>query len=315
MDEYKYMKYKNKYINEKNQMNIQKGCGGNINDFVVLGFNVTQFEKNNQNIVSYINGSTYDADDDKKISVVSEIPTDKLVDTFKYVSLLGADNHINSIGQYIIKLNSDCIKIPQEAVELAKTKTFKEGYGGHVLASLFIKNLISMKKSESMKRTNLITFANPIDQTTLNIIISHINGKGAWNLTPCNNDNFDLYLSILTNNIEYLKIRLAELSDIKLKFSMLILSAAFGSDEEAHLLIKDIKNKNYGITIVNSIGTDTSEYLEIVGKINPILQELKKIVKIDNCTIGGHELLITYILNVLEGSIHASLPLDKLKIV
>lgn len=308
MDEYKYLKYKNKYMNEKNQINAQKGSGGNINDFVVLGFNVTQFEKNNQNIVSYINGSYYDEDDDKKISNLTEIPTDKLVDTFKYVSLLGADAHINSIGQYIIKLNSDCIKIPQEAIDLAKIKTFKEGYGGHVLASLFIKNLISMKRSESMRRSNLIRFTNPIDQVSLNnIITQHINNKNTgWSMTLCNNENFDLFLSVLTNNLEYLKNKLLEISDIKLKFSLLVLSAAFGCDEEAHLLLTNIKNSNIIVT---------PEYADIIVKINPILQELKKITKVDNCIVGGHELLIAYISNVLEGNIHPSLSLDKLKIV
>lgn len=164
MEEYKYLKYKNKYINEKNQSNLQKGgavlnsqkggVDGEINDFIVLNFNVTQFEKNNPNIIEFIRNKNdiIIHDDkathiDKKIKSVSAIPTDKLVDTFRYVSLLGADENINKIGQHIISLNSDCIKIPHDAIELAKIKTSKEGFGGHMLASLFIYKLINTQST------------------------------------------------------------------------------------------------------------------------------------------------------------------------
>lgn len=321
--EEKYLKYKNKYINEKKQLNSQRGgnilntqrggTDGEINDFIVLNFNVTQFEKTNPNIIEFIrdkNDTIVPGDkpniDDKKIKNVSAIPTDKLVDTFRYVSLLGADEDINKIGQHIISLNSDCIKIPHDAIELAKIKTSKEGFGGHMLASLFIYKLINTQSTNIV--VDSIHFLNPIKNTEINEILLYINTKlnGISKDTPLEKNKelmyYDMYLSIITNNIEYLKNILdSNIAPFAIKTNMLYLAVAYGCDEEARLLVKYIMADN---------NFNESKKINIISTI-------KQLIKIHNTLtfyFGGHIFLVTYIVDLFSSETNVNLSLDKLKI-
>jgi len=309
------LKYKNKYINEKKQLNMQGGGTGDINDFIVLNFNVTQFEKNNSEIIGLIKGTA------TSLSDVTKISGDKLVDTFKYVALLGADKYINDIGTHILSLNSDCIKIPQEAVELAKIKTGKEGYGGHVLASLFINNLLNTKNTNS--DINKIHFGNPMEKNEIETILIEIKKTATLtkaailtkavekvDVPPDNivDKYYDIYLSIITNNFDYLKTSMEKFINdlpIDIKMNFLYLSIAFGCDDEARLLVK------YILADVNYINYTNAHRDEF----NIISNELKKIKISSPFCYGGHILLITYVSDLLNRKTNYNLIPDKLKIL
>lgn len=113
---------------------------------------------------------------------------------------------------------------------------------------------------------------------------------------------YDMYLSIITNNIEYLKNILdSNTAPFAIKINMLYLAVAYGCDEEARLLVKYIVADN-----------NFDEF-----KKTNIISTIKQLTTIHNYTtfyFGGHIFLVTYIMDLFTSETNVNLSLDKLKI-